>query len=616
MLALFIMNFIKQLFWKKEEDYGRGEYCEGSARFEEESSEEEELVKPEKKTRGRKRGRPKLDYQRRHLKQSTPQRDEEESLQNLSDYENDSFFLSSQESVTCENAGNCAFCKDGGGGLWEQPVGPFSRVGSPQTKYIHELCAQWAPDLQQYSECSSFIPAPKKFNVHLFKALRRSASLKCALCKRKGAAIGCMDNSCRHTYHLNCALKDDATFLSVKNVLQQGKIHPHLRVVFCRDCCPLRLSSGSKPSRPLNLARLIRNQDIGSEELCDIYGMFNIVEKIVDERQTKNGKELEVVFFGSKKSLWIQEDNFPPRIVSLYSKQSQKNDSEPSGESSSGESEEDQCSICQKLSSPKKNPIVYCDGKDCGVKVHKECYKISKIPKGEWYCNRCAANAPSTVRCRICGGAAKNQAMTCETGDWTHVLCLRKTDGVCSKRSASPAKKAKTMARLTPRDRKDVWEIILREESNAKCPICKINNIKKEGSFQCAHIDANAKGCGDTAQDEIWNMVPSCIKCNLTCGTKNLIDFMDGSIMMRPQIKPLLFLKVKSIILCKMDTCPLSTKQILGYGNLKDVVKAIFNPKNMPHISRLLELSSNEHHNLFVNHEEQAPSHFYRKFSS
>ena len=58
MLALFIMNFIKQLFWKKEEDYGRGEYSEGSARFDEESSEEEELVKPEKKTRGRKRGRP------------------------------------------------------------------------------------------------------------------------------------------------------------------------------------------------------------------------------------------------------------------------------------------------------------------------------------------------------------------------------------------------------------------------------------------------------------------------------------------------------------------------------------------------------------------------------
>ena len=53
-----------------------------------------------------------------------------------------------------------------------------------------------------------------------------------------------------------------------------------------------------------------------------------------------------------------------------------------------------------------------------------------------------------------------------------------------------------------------------------------------------------------------------------------------------------------------------------GTDCLKDVVKAIFNPKNMPHISRLLELSSNEHHNLFVNHEEQAPSHFYRKFSS
>ena len=43
---------------------------------------------------------------------------------------------------------------------------------------------------------------------------------------------------------------------------------------------------------------------------------------------------------------------------------------------------------------------------------------------------------------------------------------------------------------------------------------------KKEESFQCAHIDATAKGKGKTAKEEIWNMVPSCAKCNLTCNTK------------------------------------------------------------------------------------------------
>ena len=79
--------------------------------------------------------------------------------------------------------------------------------------------------------------------------------------------------------------------------------------------------------------------------------------------------------------------------------------------------------------------------------------------------------------------------------------------------------------------------------------------------------EAAAKGKGKTAQEEIWNMVPSCAKCNLTCNTKNLMDFMDDSIMMRPHIKPLLFLKVKSIIRSQMDCCPLSIKEILSEKN-------------------------------------------------
>jgi len=172
------------------------------------------------------------------------------------------------------------------------------------------------------------------------------------------------------------------------------------------------------------------------------------------------------------------------------------------------------------------------------------------------------------------------------------------------------------MARITSRDRQDIWEIILREETHVKCPVCRINHIKKEGSFQCAHIDASAKGHGKTAQEEIWNMVPSCAKCNLTCNTKNLIDFMDDSIMMRPHIKPLLFLKVKSIIRSQMDCCPLTTKEILNKKNFTTVVAKLYKPKKMPSIARLLELSSDEHHNMFVEPDEPAPEHFYNKFLS
>ena len=127
-------------------------------------------------------------------------------------------------------------------------------------------------------------------------------------------------------------------------------------------------------------------------------------------------------------------------------------------------------------------------------------------------------------------------------------------------------------------------------------------------------MDAHAKGCGETAQDEIWNMLPSCAKCNLTCNTKNLLDFMDSSIMMRPHIKPLLFLKTKSIIRSKIHTAPMSTEDIIKSGSLKNVIQGIYNPKNMGSLSRLLDLSSQEHHNLFVNYEDQAPEYFYSKF--
>ena len=105
-------------------------------------------------------------------------------------------------------------------------------------------------------------------------------------------------------------------------------------------------------------------------------------------------------------------------------------------------------------------------------------------------------------------------------------------------------------------------------------------------------------------------------KCNLTCNTKNLIDFMDNSIMMRPHIKPLLFLKVKSIIRSQMDCCPLSIKEILSEKNFVTVVAKLYNPKKMSTIARLLTLSSEEHHNLFVEPDEPAPVHFYNKFLS
>ena len=99
---------------------------------------------------------------------------------------------------------------------------------------------------------------------------------------------------------------DNATFMVVKNVLQDGKIHPCLKVIYCRDCCPFHLKDTGNPLKPLDLAKLIKNRHINSEELEDIQKSFKIVKKVADNRQTKYGKELEVVFYGSDKSLWIK----------------------------------------------------------------------------------------------------------------------------------------------------------------------------------------------------------------------------------------------------------------------------------------------------------------------
>ena len=65
-----------------------------------------------------------------------------------------------------------------------------------------------------------------------------------------------------------------------------------------------------------------------------------------------------------------------------------------------------------------------------------------------------------------------------------------------------------------------------------------------------------------------------------------------------------------------MECCPVSIKEILSVKNFITVVAKLYNPKKMSTIARLLKLSSEEHHNLFVEPDEPAPVHFYNKFLS
>ncbi len=560
--------------------------------------------------------------------------DRNESDDSLEFASNSQASLENEEQTEKDKDNTCAFCKIGKDS-GEQVLGPYSKVGSSRKYYVHETCARWCPDLKDFSQ-STLYPPPRRFNVLLIKAITRSSALKCAYCRKKGAGVGCIDHTCKHSYHLPCAKEDGAAFVYIENFLQKQKILPFLYGIYCRDCSPFHQRIPSTPKQPMHVYEMLQNNQLKPEEMKEMSRTLLIVDKVVNEREAKKKKEVEVKFFGGSCSLWVQVEDVPESLLChhnskmkkrspLYSATSEEDGDEggeEDDEDEEGEEETDEefCDICKGGKSPNRNPIIYCDGKRCEVKVHKRCYGISSVPKGKWLCYRCAAQAPVNLRCSRCNSMKSSQAMTCKFGEWVHVTCLNDNRKFQVSKGTSfssvKTRRAFQMARITSRDRQDIWEIILREETHVKCPVCRINHIKKEGSFQCAHIDATAKGRGKTAQEEIWNMVPSCAKCNLTCNTKNLIDFMDDSIMMRPHIKPILFLKVKSIIRSQMDCCPLTTKEILGEKNFTTVVAKLYKPKKMNSIARLLELSSDEHHNMFVEPDEPAPVHFYKKILS
>jgi hypothetical protein len=83
---------------------------------------------------------------------------------------------------------------------------------------------------------------------------------------------------------------------------------------------------------------------------------------------------------------------------------------------------EDFCSVCGDIYSyDDNNEIIYCDG--CNVAVHQACYGVSKIPAGEWLCDRCKSKVlPECFLCSQKGGAMKE--LVDLPGRWVHVTCV------------------------------------------------------------------------------------------------------------------------------------------------------------------------------------------------
>ena len=93
----------------------------------------------------------------------------------------------------------CAFCKRGSE-VGERAVEFRETLGST---VAHETCALWAPlTTEKDGEL-----------VNVASEAARARGLKCAVCKKGGAASGCSNGKCHKSYHIFCAFVDPgATF--------------------------------------------------------------------------------------------------------------------------------------------------------------------------------------------------------------------------------------------------------------------------------------------------------------------------------------------------------------------------------------------------------------------
>ncbi|WIA11964.1 hypothetical protein OEZ85_012046 [Tetradesmus obliquus] len=101
----------------------------------------------------------------------------------------------------------CAFC--GGdaaahGGRLGRMQGPYnaSRSGY-EAVYVHHECAVWSPKTSQ----------DEKLRLRsVGTEVRRARNLRCTICNRSGAALGCRLPSCNRCFHLPCAIEAGASF--------------------------------------------------------------------------------------------------------------------------------------------------------------------------------------------------------------------------------------------------------------------------------------------------------------------------------------------------------------------------------------------------------------------
>ncbi|KFH63937.1 hypothetical protein MVEG_09762 [Podila verticillata NRRL 6337] len=106
----------------------------------------------------------------------------------------------------------CAFCNDEGLANKDPFIGPYpfllastNRYGDAKKKnfWAHDACARHSPEVIQGKDGTWY-------NVSM--AMRRGRTVKCTLCKEKGATIGCFEPKCYRSFHVPCTGKPMSHF--------------------------------------------------------------------------------------------------------------------------------------------------------------------------------------------------------------------------------------------------------------------------------------------------------------------------------------------------------------------------------------------------------------------
>ncbi|KAK3099196.1 hypothetical protein FSP39_000848 [Pinctada imbricata] len=106
-----------------------------------------------------------------------------------------------------EDDRRCAFCQGKGDG---DSDGPGRLLNMDVNKWAHLNCALWSSEV--YETLNGAL-------MNVDGAYKRGQTIDCALCKTKGATVGCFNMRCPKYYHLGCAKRAGCMFFQDKTIL-------------------------------------------------------------------------------------------------------------------------------------------------------------------------------------------------------------------------------------------------------------------------------------------------------------------------------------------------------------------------------------------------------------